>query len=86
MKIINWNKEKAIKLKNDRNIELEKIAVLISEKQFLCILEIPTRQNQKMFLLEYDDYAVCVPFVETENEIFIKTAFRNRKLNKQFRK
>ncbi len=28
---------------------------------------------------------LCVPFVETEQEIFLKTAYKNRKLNKTMR-
>ena len=35
MKLIKWDPEKAIKLKNERNIELELIAVLISENKYL---------------------------------------------------
>ncbi len=43
---------------------------------------VPSRKEQKMFLLDYDDYIVCVPFVESAQKIFIKTAYRNRKVNK----
>ena len=85
MKLIKWNPEKAIKLKKERNIELERIAVLIAEEDFLGILEVTSRPGQKMFILDYDDYTVCAPFVESENEIFIKTAFRSRKINQQLK-
>lgn len=82
MKLIKWNSDKAQKLENERNINLERIAVLISEKKFFGIVDISSRAGQQMFILDYDDYTVCVPFVESESEIFIKTAFRSRKINK----
>ncbi len=44
-----------------------------------------SRPSQQMFLVDYDDYLVCVPFVETEAEIFLKTAYRNRKFNKSIK-
>ncbi len=82
MKAIRWNLEKAALLKETRGIEFEKIAVLIEEEHILGVADVPSRENQKMFLIDYDDYLVCVPFVETETEIFLKTAYRNRKFNK----
>lgn len=85
MKLIKWDPEKAIKLKNERNLELELIAVLISENKYLGILDVQSRPGQKMFVLDYDCYTVCVPFVESEYEIFIKTAFRSRKINKKIK-
>lgn len=85
MKLIKWNLEKAQRLENERNIKLERIAVLISEKKFFGILDVSSRPGQQMFILDYEDYTVCVPFVESESEIFIKTAFRSRKINKQIK-
>lgn len=85
MKLVKWNQEKAIKLKVERSIELERIAVLIAEKKYLGVIDVPSRADQKMFILDYDDYTVCVPFVESDGEIFIKTAFRSRKINKQLK-
>jgi hypothetical protein len=85
MKLVKWNQEKATKLKAERNIELERIAVLIAEKKYLGVIDVPSRSDQKMFILDYDDYTVCVPFVESDREIFIKTAFRSRKINKQLK-
>jgi len=85
MKLIRWNLDKAKKLKDLRNIELEYIATLIAENKYFGVADVKNRPGQKMFILDYDNYVICVPFVETANEIFIKTAFRNRKLNKQIK-
>ena len=82
MKIVRWNAEKARLIKDTRHIDFDRIALMIGEKEFLGILKVPSQDNQNMFVLEYDDYIVCVPFVENEHEIFIKTVYRNRKLMK----
>ena len=81
MKIVNWNKEKAKLIKDTRGIDFDRVAVMIEEKEFLGVYGVPSRPDQKMFVLDYDDYIVCIPFVENEHEIFLKTAYRNRRLN-----
>lgn len=82
MKQVRWNFDKAMRLKLERGLEFEKIATLIEENQYIGVLDVPSRAGQKMFVLEYDEYIVCVPFVENDEEIFLKTAYKNRKLNK----
>jgi hypothetical protein len=82
MKTVRWNPEKAQKLKEIRGIDFNRIAVMIEERELLGVIEVPSRTGQEMFLLDYDDYIVCVPFIESDHEIFLKTAYRNRKLNK----
>ncbi|MGA6924125.1 MAG: hypothetical protein WBY88_00510, partial [Desulfosarcina sp.] len=46
--------------------------------------ENPGRSNQKIYILKIEDYAFIVPFVESEDEIFLKTAFPSRKCTKRF--
>jgi len=38
-----------------------------------------------MYILDIDSYAVVVPFVEVEDEIFLKTAFPSRKYTKLYK-
>ena len=85
MKTVRWNSEKAQKLKDSRGIDLGRVAVMIEEEELLGVVEVSSRVGQEMFLLDYDDYIVCVPFVENDHDIFLKTAYRNRKLNKTIR-
>ncbi len=84
-KRVEWNIEKAKKLKEERCIDIEFISIMIEESKYLDIREVPSRPHQKMFILDYDDYIVCVPFVEDEQKIFIKTAYRSRKTNKLYK-
>ena len=84
MKYLNWDPEKNEILKNVRGISFEEIAYLIESGQILGIEENPGRSNQKMYVLEIESYAVIVPFVENDNEIFLKTAFPSRKYTKRY--
>ena len=71
-------------LKAKRGISFEEIAYLIESGQILGIEENPGRSNQKMYILEIENYAVVVPFVEKDNEIFLKTAFPSRKYTTRY--
>lgn len=84
MKYLNWDKQKNEVLKKERGISFEEIAFLIESEQIVAIEENPSRPNQKIFILEIEDYIVIVPFVESENEIFLKTAFPSRKYTKKY--
>jgi hypothetical protein len=84
MKYLNWNNQKNEILKAERGICFEEIAYLIESGQILGIEENPGRPNQKIYILEIEGYAIVVPFVEKENEIFLKTAFPSRKYTKRY--
>ncbi len=84
MKYLNWNSEKNEILKSMRGISFEEIAYLIETEQIIGIAENPGRSNQKMYILEIENYAIVVPFIENEVEIFLKTAFPSRKYTKQY--
>jgi uncharacterized DUF497 family protein len=84
MKRNNWNPEKNEFLKQKRGIGFEDIVVAILEKRILDIVQHPQekRPGQKYLIVEIDDYAYVVPFVETEEERFFKTVFPSRKYTK----
>jgi hypothetical protein len=84
MKYLNWNFKKNEILKVERGISFEEIVYLIESGQILGIEENPGRPNQKMYILEIENYAIVVPFVENDNEIFLKTAFPSRKYTKHY--
>ena len=84
--MISWDEEKNKLLKLKRNISFEEIADIIIEERHLDILKHPTRENQKIFIVELKQYIHAVPFVVDDNDnIFLKTAFPSRKLHKQYR-
>lgn len=84
MKYLNWSSKKNEILKRERGIAFEEIAYLIESGQIIGIEENPGRPDQKMYVLEIGNYAVLVPFVESEEEIFLKTAFPGRRYTKLY--
>lgn len=85
MKYIAWNKEKNKKLKKNREISFEIAAYLIECEQTLDIIKHPDENkypNQKIFIIQYKNYAYLVPFVEDEKQIFLKTIIPSRKATK----
>jgi hypothetical protein len=84
MKYLNWSSAKNETLKRERGITFEEIAYLIGSGRIIGIEENPGRSNQKMYILEIENYAVIVPFVENDKEIFLKTAFPSRKYTKRY--
>ena len=87
MKNIYWNKEKNIKLKQERGIGFEDVLVRIDNGEILDIIDNPNKQkypNQRIFILEINEYIYYVPFVENEKEVFLKTIIPSRKLKKEY--
>lgn len=84
MKTVAYNPEKRKKLIEERGIDLLEIVYIIESENYIEILENPTRENQKLFILNLNGYICCVPFVEDEEKIFLKTARYDRRYNKQF--
>ncbi len=71
-------------LKRERGMSFEEIAHLIVSGQVIGIEENPGYPNQRMYVLEIDNYAIIVPYVENDDEIFLKTAFPSRKFTKKY--
>ena len=40
--------------------------------------------NQRVFIVNIDDYAYLVPYVESESEVFLKTIIPSRKATKLY--
>lgn len=84
MKFLNWDPQKNEILKRERGISFEEIAYLIEMGQLIGIEENPGYLNQKLYIVEIENYAFVVPVVETDKAIFLKTAFPSRKYTKKY--
>ena len=84
MKSLNWSPEKNELLKKTRGISFEEIALLIEAGGILDVLDNPGHHGQFIYILDIENYAVVIPFIESENEIFLKTAFPSRKYTKLY--
>lgn len=87
MKYFSWNNDKNEQLKKERNITFEEVVFHIQQGRILDIIEHPNQEkyaNQKMFILNIDDYAYLVPFVESAEDVFLKTIIPSRKATKKY--
>ena len=80
-----WDEEKNKWLIINRGISFEEIAEIILNKDYIEIVENPTRENQQYFIIEIRNYTWVVPFIINEKEqIILKTAFPSRKFHKKY--
>ncbi len=87
MKPINWNPTKNQQLIAERGISFEDIVFYIQQGALLDDIEHPNSgryPNQRVFVINVDDYVYLVPYVENREEIFLKTVIPSRKATKQY--
>ncbi|MCY3750955.1 MAG: BrnT family toxin [Gammaproteobacteria bacterium] len=87
MKTYAWDLAKNELLKAKRGISFEEIALNIQLGNEVDIFEHPNQERypgQKISVVLVEDYAYLVPFVENEEEIFLKTIIPSRKATKQY--
>ena len=87
MKTINWNAEKNQELMETRGVSFEDVVFYLQQGALLDDLEHSNPEkysNQRIFVLEIDEYVYLVPYVEDRNEIFLKTIIPSRKATKQY--
>lgn len=86
--IFEWDPEKNEKIKSERRISFEEIALLLGMGSVWAVTKHwnPEKHpNQRIFLIPVDGQIVAVPFVQDREKIFLKTAFVSRKMTKQYR-
>ena len=86
-KLFNWNDEKNQQLIDMRGVSFEDVVFYIQQGQLLDDLCNPSRKkypNQRVFVVEIDLYAYLVPYVENDEEIFLKTIIPSRKATKHY--
>ena len=87
MKLIKWNNKKNEKLKKERSIFFEKAVLYIEKGCLLNVIKHPNQREyrgQKIFIVNIDNYAYLVPFIESEKELFLKTIIPSRKMTKKY--
>jgi uncharacterized DUF497 family protein len=87
MKQFQWNAEKNQTLIRERGISFEDILFSIQKGDLLDDVCHPNNgkyPNQRLFVVNVDDYIYLVPYIETVDEIFLKTIIPNRKATKRY--
>ena len=89
MKLFEWDNEKNAKLKAIRGISFEEVAFYIANDFVLDVVPHPHQNKypgQKMFIVNIDNYAYLIPFIEKDEIIYLKTIIPSRKATKQYLK
>lgn len=87
MKQFNWNSEKNSLLINERGLCFEDVVFAVQQGKLLDDIAHPNKQkypNQKIMVIELDDYVYLVPYIENGNEFFLKTIIPSRKASKKY--
>lgn len=77
-----FSKEKNEILIKNRGISFDDVIEAISKKGVLLDIKHPNQEKfpkQSMFVVDIEDYAYCVPYVQKGDKIFLKTIYPNRK-------
>lgn len=85
MKKINWDYDKNNELQKERGISFEVVTHYIEQGKIVDIMEHHNKNkypSQKIFLININNYIYLVPFVENNDEIFLKTIIPSRKATK----
>jgi uncharacterized DUF497 family protein len=89
VKFFSWSSEKNERLKKERGVSFEEVVFHMARGDLLDVLEHPSQQRypgQRIFVVNIDDYAYLVPFVEGEADVFLKTIIPSRKATNRYLK
>ncbi|GAK58796.1 hypothetical protein U27_05771 [Candidatus Vecturithrix granuli] len=87
MKHYNWNTDKNEQLIKERGVSFEHVVILLKEGHILDVIIHPNQERypgQRMFILEINNYCYLVPYVENDDEVFLKTIIPSRKATKKY--
>lgn len=87
MKNFNWNEAKNKLLITERNISFQDIVKAIKDGYLLDVIEHYNQDKygqQRIFIVNINEYAYLVPFLENNHEIFLKTIIPSRKMTKKY--
>ena len=87
MKHYAWDPDKNERLKRERGVSFEDVVFHIDAGDEVDLFDHPNQvryPGQQISVVLIEGYAYLVPFVESENEIFLKTIIPSRKASKRY--
>lgn len=87
MKPIAWNAEKNALLKAQRGVSFEDVTFHIMAGDILDTVDHPNQERyagQKIHVIAIEGYVYLVPFVESEDKVFLKTIIPSRKATRTY--
>jgi uncharacterized DUF497 family protein len=88
MKLFAWDPGKNARLQHERGVSFEDVLFHIQAGDVLDVFDHPNQERypgQKIYVIDIEGYVCLVPFVETDDEIFLKTIIPSRKATRQYR-
>jgi hypothetical protein len=82
-----WDFQKNEKLKVDRGISFEQIVMHVERGDVLDLVAHPNQKKypgQQIIVVEINEYAYLVPFVESSEGKFLKTIIPSRKATRDY--
>ena len=82
-----WDLQKNEKLKNEGGISFEQVVMHIENNDVLDLVAHPDQKKypgQLIIVVEINEYAYLVPFVESSEGKFLKTIIPSRKATKDY--
>jgi len=87
VKYFDWDEGKNSLLKELREVSFEDVLIAIESGRVLDDIEHPNKKrypNQRILVIEIENYAYYVPYLEDEKKIFLKTIFPSRRATKKY--
>jgi uncharacterized DUF497 family protein len=87
VKRYSWNAEKNEQLQKTRGVSFEEVVFHIQAGDEVDVFYHPNQKRypgQKVSVVIINDYAYLVPFVESGDEIFLKTIIPSRKATRDY--
>ncbi len=87
MNIFRWDNEKNELLKSTRGVCFEQVVLLMERGEIFDTIEHPNQERypgQKIAVVMIDTYVYLVPYVEHNEEIFLKTIIPSRKATNKY--
>ena len=87
MKPISWNADKNALLRAERGISFEDVVFHIMAGDILDTVDHPNQKRypgQQVHVIAIEEYVYLIPFVESDEEVFLKTIIPSRKAMKSY--
>jgi hypothetical protein len=87
VKPYDWSDEKNAWLRQERGLVFEDIVFHLAHGGLLDTIAHPNQRQypgQRIFIVNVEGYACLVPFVESEDVIFLKTIIPSRKMTRLY--
>jgi uncharacterized DUF497 family protein len=87
VKTFAWNSDKNAALKAERGISFEEVVFHVEAGDAIDVIVHPNQERypgQMVYVILIDGYVYLVPFVESDEEVFLKTIIPSRKATRQY--